>query len=69
MADDPVSAFEQWMLGVHDERKQIDGKPVPLLTTLLYDACDGDQVKFTMVLQAMEKAFDAGRNYILNEGW
>jgi hypothetical protein len=57
---DSVTAFEQWALTALDEHKLIDGKPVPLLTTLLYGACQGDQERFTVVLQALEKAFNAG---------
>jgi hypothetical protein len=44
-----------------DANAQIDSKPVPLLTTLLYRACDADHAKFETVLDALQDAFEAGQ--------
>jgi len=66
--DDPICAFEQWALTALDEHKLVDGEPVPMLTTLLYGACQGDQEWFTVVLQALEKAFNAGIEMGLGAG-
>lgn len=62
MADKPNnSAFDRWCYTAIDDRMQIKGKPVPLLTTLLYRVCGEDQDKFDDVLSALQAAFEAGQ--------
>jgi hypothetical protein len=54
-------AFEHWCYTTTDDSALIDGRPVPLLTTLIYRVCNGDQDKFRDVLKALQAAFEAGQ--------
>jgi hypothetical protein len=52
--------FDRWLYSAVDDRHMVDGKAVPLLTTLLYRVCDGDGRKFEDVTKALQAAFEAG---------
>jgi hypothetical protein len=54
-----TSDFDKWLFDATHESHQ-RGDP-PLVTRVLYVACDHDRDKFAVALQAMREAFDAGR--------
>lgn len=53
--------FDHWCYSTTDASASMEGRPVALLTTLLYRTCGGDQVKFGEVLKALQSAFEAGQ--------
>lgn len=59
LEDNP--AFRNWCYTTVDDTFTLNGKPVPLLTTLLYRACDNNPAKFKTVTDALQHAFEAGQ--------
>lgn len=57
-ADD--DAFDRWCYSAMDARVNIDGKPAPVLTVVLYRVCGNDVKRFDEALLALRAAFDAG---------
>lgn len=53
--------FDDWMLAQIDDRTEMDGHPVPLLTTLLYKVCDGDKLRFEEAIYIIRKAYEGGQ--------
>ena len=60
-ADPPENtAFDEWCFTATDDRTLIDGKPIPMMTTLLYRVCDNDRKKFEEAIRLLQAAFEAG---------
>lgn len=53
-------AYMTWCLTATDPDFCIEGKPVPVITTLLYRVCVGDAVRFREADRILEEAFNAG---------
>lgn len=53
-------AFTRWSFEAQSDIT-MDGKPVPLMTELLYRVCDGSQEKFDAAVDMLKAAFEAGR--------
>lgn len=51
-------AFDQMFFRAVDPTVQIDGRPVPMGTTLLYRVCKEDQTLFEEALRLMRIVFD-----------
>lgn len=51
-------AFDQMFFRAIDPTVQIDGRPVPMGTTLLYRVCKEDQTLFEEALRLMRIVFD-----------
>ena len=51
-------AFDQMFFRAVDPTVQIDGRPVPMGTTLLYRVCKEDQALFEEALRLMRIVFD-----------
>jgi hypothetical protein len=58
------SGFDMWCYSALDERIKLeDGKPVPLLTTVLHRACANDPKRFAEAMRALQIAFEAGQSF------
>ena len=54
--------FENWCCTTTDDTITLfNGKPVLLLTVLLYRVCNDDHIKFKIVIDALQDAFEAGQ--------
>ena len=54
-------AFDQWFFRAVDPTVEIEGRAVPVGTTLLYRVCREDQALFEEALRLMRIAFDDAR--------
>lgn len=53
--------FDRWLFTAQDERINLDdGKPVPVMTTVLYRVCGNDPKRFEEACRALQLAFEAG---------
>ncbi len=55
-----MKPFDTWFFSQKDERILLNGKPVPMATTLLYEFCNDDSGKFNRLCELLGMAFDAG---------
>lgn len=55
------AAFDRWCYATIDPDYQLGGRPIPLITTILYAICGEDVDKFEKVLEALRSAFEAGQ--------
>ena len=53
-------AFDAWCYLAESPLK-MDGRPLPLLTELIYRVCDNDAAKFERALEMLQAAFEAGQ--------
>ena len=53
--------FDRWCFTAQDERIKLDdGKPAPLLTTVLHRVCGNEPKRFEEACRALQLAFEAG---------
>ena len=61
MTDDQ---FDSVMYGTQDQLRRIDGKPIPAMTSLLYEICGNDTERFDAAMRIVrlfcDKAFELG---------
>lgn len=55
-----ADAFDQWFFRAVDPTVTVDGRPVPVATTLLYRVCREDQALFEEALRLLRIAFEDG---------
>lgn len=54
--------FDAWCVTAKaDAKYSNDGKPICLLTVLLYGVCDGDPIRFQRALELLQAAYMAGQ--------
>jgi hypothetical protein len=53
-------AFDAWCFAAMDETVELDGRPMPLLTTLIYRVCGNDLQRFDEALRIVKAAYSAG---------
>lgn len=59
--DNNNPSFDRWCYSAVDPRfKMDDGKPLPVLTVVLYKVCGNDPAKFEEATRALRAAFEAG---------
>lgn len=55
------NGFDRWCHSAVDPRFRMeDGKPLPVLTVVLYRVCGNDPAKFEEAVCALRAAFEAG---------
>lgn len=55
--------FDRWCYTEEDPRVMLeDGRPVPLLTTVLHRVCANDPRRFAEAVRALQIAFSAGQS-------
>ena len=52
--------FDKWFYAQQDPTVFLDGRPVPMATTLLYKHCANNATAFDAVVALLEQAFAAG---------
>jgi len=56
-----LDAFSEWLMAAKSGTIGPFGKPMPLLTEVLYGVCQNDEGKFKQVCDMMQIAFEAGQ--------
>lgn len=56
-----LDAFSEWLMAAKSDTIGPFGKPMPLLTEVLYAVCQNDEGKFKQVCDMMQIAFKAGQ--------
>lgn len=57
---DEMTNFDRWALTAPDPGRTIDGRTVPVITSLLYVVCDGNSPRFDEAMRLMQLAYNAG---------
>jgi hypothetical protein len=56
-----LDEFSEWLMAAKSGTIGPFGKPMPLLTEVLYGVCQNDEGKFKQVCDMMQIAFEAGQ--------